>query len=152
MDGPLSSSFNGADGMVRMLQLNREAHLRLVRQHQPAFLWPDARLDHGMDHILTRDEAQRRLRSRRLCAGDRQGGCGGPSGGGALPAAGPGRGQRVLGAGAGHHLGRLGEAPRGKFPLTELDQQALYKPLTKWNTTIDRVDQIPGALRSAFRP
>ena len=32
---------------------------------------------------------------------------------------------------------------RGKFPLTELDQQALYKPLTKWNTRIDRVDQIP---------
>ena len=40
---------------------------------------------------------------------------------------------------------------RGKFPLTELDQQALYKPLTKWNTTIDRVDQIPHAVRSAFR-
>jgi acetolactate synthase-1/2/3 large subunit len=40
---------------------------------------------------------------------------------------------------------------RGKFPLTELDQQALYKPLTKWNTTIDRVDQIPQAMRSAFR-
>jgi acetolactate synthase-1/2/3 large subunit len=32
---------------------------------------------------------------------------------------------------------------RGKFPLTELDQQALYKPLTKWNTTIDRAEQIP---------
>ncbi|MPT00225.1 MAG: thiamine pyrophosphate-binding protein, partial [Pseudomonas sp.] len=40
---------------------------------------------------------------------------------------------------------------RGKFPLTELDQQALYRPLTKWNTTIDRVDQIPHAVRSAFR-
>jgi len=40
---------------------------------------------------------------------------------------------------------------RGKFPLTELDQQAMYKPLTKWNTTIDRVDQIPHAVRSAFR-
>ena len=27
----------------------------------------------------------------------------------------------------------------------------MYKPLTKWNTTIDRVDQIPHAMRSAFR-
>jgi acetolactate synthase-1/2/3 large subunit len=40
---------------------------------------------------------------------------------------------------------------RGKFPLTELDQQSLYRPLTKWNTTVDRVDQIPGAVRGAFR-
>ncbi len=40
---------------------------------------------------------------------------------------------------------------RGKFPLTELDQKALYKPLTKWNTSIDRVDRIPHAVRSAFR-
>jgi acetolactate synthase I/II/III large subunit len=40
---------------------------------------------------------------------------------------------------------------RGRFPLTELDQQALYAPLTKWNTRIDRVDQIPQAVRSAFR-
>ena len=37
---------------------------------------------------------------------------------------------------------------RGKFPLTELDQQAMYKPLTKWNTTIDRV--VPD--RAARRP
>lgn len=27
----------------------------------------------------------------------------------------------------------------------------MYKPLTKWNTSIDRVDQIPHAVRSAFR-
>lgn len=40
---------------------------------------------------------------------------------------------------------------RGKYPLTELDQEALYRPLTKWNTTIDRADQIPGAVRAAFR-
>jgi acetolactate synthase-1/2/3 large subunit len=40
---------------------------------------------------------------------------------------------------------------RGKFPLTELDQLALYQPLTKWNTRIDRADQIPHAVRSAFR-
>src|SRR5699024_11853765 len=37
------------------------------------------------------------------------------------------------------------------YPLTELDQQALYAPLTKWNTTIDLARQIPHAVRSAFR-
>src|SRR5690606_21104849 len=40
---------------------------------------------------------------------------------------------------------------RGRYPLTELDQQALYQPLTKWNTTIDLASQIPGAFRGAFR-
>src|SRR5690606_2754133 len=40
---------------------------------------------------------------------------------------------------------------RGKYPLTELDQQSLYRPLTKWNATIDRADQIPGVFRAAFR-
>lgn len=40
---------------------------------------------------------------------------------------------------------------RGRYPLTELDQQSLYAPLTKWNTTIDLASQIPGAVRSAFR-
>ena len=42
---------------------------------------------------------------------------------------------------------------RGKIPADRgaETRQALYRPLTKWNTTIDRVDQIPHAVRSAFR-
>jgi acetolactate synthase-1/2/3 large subunit len=51
-------------------------------------------------------------------------------------------------------LGITSDVPvtsRGKFPLTELNQQALYQPLTKWNTTIDLAEQIPSAVRNAFR-
>jgi acetolactate synthase-1/2/3 large subunit len=40
---------------------------------------------------------------------------------------------------------------RGRCVLTELDQDALFRPLTKWNRVIDRADQIPGAVRAAFR-
>jgi acetolactate synthase I/II/III large subunit len=40
---------------------------------------------------------------------------------------------------------------RGRFPLTELDQTALYRPLTKWNRTLDRADEIPATVRTAFR-
>ena len=40
---------------------------------------------------------------------------------------------------------------RGKYPLTELNQQALYQPLTKWNATIDLAEQIPSVVRNAFR-
>jgi len=35
--------------------------------------------------------------------------------------------------------------------LTELDQEALFRPLTKWNTVCDRPDQVPRAIRAAFR-
>jgi acetolactate synthase I/II/III large subunit len=40
---------------------------------------------------------------------------------------------------------------RGKYPLTELDQKALFAPLTKWNAVADHVDHIPGLFRKAFR-
>ncbi|HEX6268020.1 MAG TPA: thiamine pyrophosphate-binding protein [Burkholderiales bacterium] len=39
---------------------------------------------------------------------------------------------------------------RGKFTLTELDQRALMKPLTKWNAVLDRSADIPRTLRAAF--
>ena len=43
-------------------------------------------------------------------------------------------------------------ASRGRFALTELDQAALYRPLTKWNTVLDRGrPDIPRTLRRAFR-
>jgi len=39
---------------------------------------------------------------------------------------------------------------RGKFTLTELDQRALMRPLTKWNAVLDRPADIPRTLRAAF--
>ena len=42
-------------------------------------------------------------------------------------------------------------ASYGKYPLTELDQEALMRPLTKWNTVIKRADHIPRMVRMAFR-
>ena len=51
-------------------------------------------------------------------------------------------------------LGITSDVPvlsRGRFPLTELDQAGLYRPLTKWNTVCDRPEQIPQAFRAAFR-
>jgi acetolactate synthase-1/2/3 large subunit len=39
---------------------------------------------------------------------------------------------------------------RGKFTLTELDQRTLMKPLTKWNTVLDRSADIPRVFRRAF--
>jgi acetolactate synthase-1/2/3 large subunit len=35
--------------------------------------------------------------------------------------------------------------------LTELDQSALFRPLTKWNGVIERAEDLPKMLRAAFR-
>ena len=145
--------FTGADAMVRMLQLNGVKHIfGLCGDTSLPFYDSMARLDHGMDHILTRDERSAGYMADAYArVTGKVGVCEGPSGGGAtylLPGLVEANESSVAVLGI---TSDVSVGARGKFPLTELDQQALYKPLTKWNTTIDRVDQIPHAVRSAFR-
>ena len=147
------SEMNGADALVRMLQMNNVKHIFGLCGDTTLPLYDAlARLDHGIDHILTRDERSAAYMADGYArVTGRPGVCEGPSGGGAtylLPGIVEANESAipVLGITSDVSVGS-----RGKFPLTELDQQALFKPLTKWNTTIDRVDQIPHAVRSAFR-
>jgi acetolactate synthase-1/2/3 large subunit len=42
-------------------------------------------------------------------------------------------------------------AARGRFTLTELDQGALMRPVTKWNAVLNRSQDIPRTFRSAFK-
>ena len=147
------TQMNGAEAMVRMLQLNGVKHIfGLCGDTSLPFYDALARLDHGMDHILTRDERSAAYMADGYArVTGKPGVCEGPSGGGAtylLPGLVEANESAIplLGITSDVSVGS-----RGKFPLTELDQQALYAPLTKWNTRIDRVDQIPHAVRSAFR-
>ena len=149
----MTTPFTGADAMVRMLQLNGVKHIfGLCGDTSLPFYDAMARLDHGMDHILTRDERSAGYMADAYArVTGKVGVCEGPSGGGAtylLPGLVEANESSVAVLGI---TSDVSVGARGKFPLTELDQQALYKPLTKWNTTIDRVDQIPHAVRSAFR-
>ena len=147
------TTMNGADALVRMLQLNGVKHVfGLCGDTSLPFYDAMARLDHGIDHVLTRDERSAAYMADAYArVTGKPGVCEGPSGGGATYLL-PGLVEAnesaipVLGITSDVSVGA-----RGKFPLTELDQQSLYRPLTKWNTTIDRVDQIPHAVRSAFR-
>ena len=147
------TSMNGADALVRMLQLNGVKHIfGLCGDTSLPFYDALARLDHGIDHVLTRDE---RCAAYMADAYARVTGlvgvCEGPSGGGAtylLPGLVEANESSIAVLGI---TSDVSVGSRGKFPLTELDQQSLYRPLTKWNTTVDRVDQIPGAVRGAFR-
>ncbi|MDI9330022.1 MAG: thiamine pyrophosphate-binding protein [Alphaproteobacteria bacterium] len=144
---------NGADALVRMLQLNGVKHIfGLCGDTSLPYYDALARLDHGIDHILTRDERSAAYMADGYArVTGRVGVCEGPSGGGAtyiLPG--------VIEANESSVpllaiTSDISVGSRGRFPLTELDQRALYKPLTCWNTVIDRVDQIPHAVRTAFR-
>ncbi len=40
---------------------------------------------------------------------------------------------------------------RGKYPLTELDQKALFSSITKWNDSLDNPASLPAQIRTAFR-
>ena len=143
----------GADALVRMLQLNGVKHIfGLCGDTSLPYYDALARLDHGIDHILTRDERSAGYMADGYArVTGRVGVCEGPSGGGAtylLPALVEANESSIAVLGI---TSDVSVGARGKFPLTELDQPALYKPLTKWNTRVDRVDQIPHAVRSAFR-
>ena len=45
----------------------------------------------------------------------------------------------------------VGTRSRGHYPLTELDQEGLMRPLTKFNAVINHADAVPDMVRSAFR-
>lgn len=147
------SKITGAEAFVRMLQLNGVKHIfGLCGDTSLPFYDALARLDHGMDHILTRDERSAGYMADAYArVTGKVGVCEGPSGGGAtylLPALVEANESSVAVLGI---TSDVSVTSRGKYPLTELNQQSLYAPLTKWNTTIDLASQIPGAVRGAFR-
>ena len=144
---------SGAEAAVRMLQANGVRHIfGLCGDTSLPFFDALYRLDHGMTHVLTRDERSAAYMADGYArVTGRPGVCEGPSGGGAtyLP---PG----IVEANESSIpvLGITSDVPvlsRGRYPLTELDQRSLYRPLTKWNTVCDLAEQVPQAFRGAFR-
>ncbi|MDH7639317.1 thiamine pyrophosphate-binding protein [Sphingomonas sp. MAHUQ-71] len=110
------------------------------------------RLEHGIEHVLTRDERHAAYMADAYArVSGRVGVCEGPSGGGAtyiLPGVVEANESSVA------LVSITSDIPvtaRGRYPLTELDQKALFRPLTKWNTVVDHVSQIPHIFRTAFR-
>ncbi len=110
------------------------------------------RLDHGITHILTRDERSAGYMAdvySRITG--RVGVCEGPSGGGATYIA-PALAEAnessipILAFNS-----DVGVASRGRYPLTELDQLSFFRPLTKWNTVIELSSRVPATLREGMR-
>ncbi len=110
------------------------------------------RLDHSITHFLTRDERHAAYMADAYArVTGKPGVCEGPSGGGAtyiLPGLVEANDSSVPIMSI---TTDVATTSRGKYPLTELDQVALMRPLTKWNTSLDNAARLPAAVRQAFR-
>ena len=147
------SQISGAEAMVRMLQLHGVKHIfGLCGDTSLPFYDALYRLDHGMRHILTRDERSAAYMADGYArVSGRVGVCEGPSGGGAtylLPGIVEANESSIPVLGI---TTDIATTSRGRYTLTELDQEALYRPLTKRSEVIDRADRLPEAVRRAFR-
>ncbi|RWR16960.1 thiamine pyrophosphate-binding protein [Sinirhodobacter populi] len=147
------NALNGAEAVVRMLEANGVTHVFGLCGDTSLPLYDAlARLEHGIIHVLTRDERSAAYMADGYArVTGKVGVCEGPSGGGAtyiLP------GLVESNESAVPVLSITTDVPvtaRGHYPLTELDQSRLFAPLTKWNKVIDTVNEIPQVIRAAFR-
>ncbi|MEQ8709086.1 MAG: thiamine pyrophosphate-binding protein [Rhodospirillales bacterium] len=147
------NSLTGAEAMVHMLQAYGVKHIfGLCGDTSLPFYDALFRLDHGIDHILTRDErCAAYMADGYARVTNRIGVCEGPSGGGATYIA-PGLVEAnessvpILAINS-----DVSTTSTGRYPLTELDQKALFRPLTKWNGVLDNAATLPRMVRTAFR-
>ena len=144
---------NGAEAMVRMLEAHGVRHIfGLCGDTTLPFYDALYRLDHKIDHILTRDERSAAYMADGYArVTHRPGICEGPSGGGAtyiLPGLVEANESSVPVLSI---TSDVSVSSRGHYPLTELDQEGLMRPLTKWNAVLNRSDMLPDMVRAAFR-
>jgi acetolactate synthase I/II/III large subunit len=146
-------TMTGAEAIVEMLRLYGVRHIfGLCGDTSLPFYDALARLEHGMEHILTRDERSAAYMADGYArVSGKVGVCEGPSGGGAtyiLPGLVEANESSIPVLGI---TTDISTESRGRYALTELDQRSLFRPLTKWNGVIDRPEKLPELVRAAFR-
>lgn len=152
MSAERGNALTGAEAVVRMLgDYGVEIVFGLCGDTSLPLYDALARLDHGIAHVLTRDERSAAYMADAYARlSGRIGVCEGPSGGGAtyiLPGVVEANESSVPLLAI---TSDISVSSRGRFTLTEIDQAALFRPATKWNAVIDRADDIPRMLRAAF--
>lgn len=143
----------GAEAMVRMLEACDVHHMfGLCGDTTLPFYDALARLDHGITHFLTRDERHAGYMADGYArVTGRPGVCEGPSGGGAtyiLPGLVEANESSIPILAI---TTDVATTSAGKYPLTELDQEALFRPVTKWNGILSDASRLPAMMRRAFR-
>lgn len=144
---------SGAEAMVAMLEAFGVRHIfGLCGDTSLPFYDALARMDHGITHILTRDERHAAYMADAYArVTGRVGVCEGPSGGGAtyiLPGLVEANESSVPVLAI---TTDVATTSAGRYPLTELDQDALMRPLTRWNGVIPSAGLLPRMVRRAFR-
>ena len=148
-----TNQLSGAEAFVRMLQHHKvEIVFGLCGDTSLPLYDAFYRLDHGIKHILTRDERSASYMADGYArTSGKVGICEGPSGGGAtyiLPGVVEANESSIPILAV---TTDIAVSSRGRYTLTELDQNALFRPLSKYNTVIDRSVDIPRTLRAAFQ-
>ena len=146
------ATLSGAEAVVEMLKAHGvEILFGLCGDTSLPFYDALARLPHGMRHVLARDERSAAYMADGYArVSGRVGVCEGPSGGGAtyiLPGLAEANESSVPVLCINTDIS---VSARGRYTLTELDQGALMRPITKWNTVLNRSGEIPRAFRAAF--
>jgi len=148
-----SNYLNGAEALVKLLDKYDVRHIfGLCGDTSLPFYDALHRLNHSIKHILTRDERSASYMADGYArVTGKVGICEGPSGGGATYIV-PG----VVEANESSIsvISFTSDVPTtsyGHFPLTELDQEALFKPLTKWNCVLSKPKNFAKDIRRAFK-
>ncbi len=155
MNNPSNSptdTITGAEAVVEMLKIHGVEFLfGLCGDTSLPFYDALARLPHGMRHVLARDERSAAYMADGYArVSGNVGVCEGPSGGGVtyiLPGLAEANESSVPVLCINSDISL---AARGRYTLTELDQGALMRPVTKWNTVLARSRDIPRVFRTAF--
>jgi len=148
-----SASITGAEAAVEMLKLHgTEVLFGLCGDTSLPFYDALARLPHGMRHILTRDERSAAYMADGYArVSGKVGVCEGPSGGGVtyiLPGVAEANESSVPLLCINSDIS---VSARGRYTLTELDQGGLMRPITKWNSVLNRAEDLPAVFRAAFK-
>jgi len=147
------ATLSGAEAAVEMLKAHDvEILFGLCGDTSLPFYDALARLPHGMRHVLARDERSAAYMADGYArVSGRVGVCEGPSGGGATYIV-PGLAEANESSVPLLCINSdISVAARGRYALTELDQGALMRPVTKWNAVLNRTEDLPRVFRAAFR-
>jgi acetolactate synthase-1/2/3 large subunit len=148
-----TNQITGGEALVRMLKLHGvNVIFGLCGDTSLPFYDALYRTAGDLTHVLTRDERHAAYMADAYArVTGRVGVCEGPSGGGATYIA-PG----VVEANESSIpilaiTSDISVSGRGRYTLTELDQEAMFKPLTKFTKVIDNAVDLPRILRRAFK-
>jgi acetolactate synthase-1/2/3 large subunit len=147
------ATLTGAEAAVEMLKAHGvEILFGLCGDTSLPFYDALARLPHGMRHVLARDERSAAYMADGYArVSGKVGVCEGPSGGGATYIV-PGLAEANESSVPLLCINSdISVAARGRYTLTELDQGALMRPVTKWNAVLNRAEDLPRTFRAAFQ-